>query len=152
MTVCFVIQPFDNARYDKRYRDCVQPAIVAAGFVPYRVDQDIAVQVPADAIQEAIRSADACLADITTDNPNVWLEIGLAIANGKPLVLICSEERRRLPFDVRHRNVVFYKTDSICDFEALRLGIEVRLASLLRREGTNGHVADERLSPSPAHR
>jgi hypothetical protein len=40
-------------------------------LAPYRVDRDPAVEVAIDAIEEGIRSATICLADITTDNPNV---------------------------------------------------------------------------------
>lgn len=35
MEICFVIQPFDSAKYDKRYDDIYRPAIEAAGFEPY---------------------------------------------------------------------------------------------------------------------
>ena len=30
MPTCFVIQPFDNGKYDKRYEDTFKPAIEAA--------------------------------------------------------------------------------------------------------------------------
>jgi hypothetical protein len=43
MTTCFVIQPFDSGKYDKRYADVYRPAIVDAGLEPYRVDKDPSV-------------------------------------------------------------------------------------------------------------
>lgn len=35
MPSCFVIQPFDGGRFDKRYANTFQPAIEAAGPDPY---------------------------------------------------------------------------------------------------------------------
>jgi len=78
MPTCFVIQPFDSAgKFDKRYKETFVPAIVAAGLEPYRVDQDARADVLITSIEDGIRSAASaavCLADITTDNPNVWYE------------------------------------------------------------------------------
>ena len=76
MPTCFVIQPFDRGAFDKRYDDTIAPAIAAAGLEPYRVDRDPRVVVPIDQIEEGIRASQACVADISTDNPNVWYELG----------------------------------------------------------------------------
>ena len=37
---CFVIQPFDQGPFDKRYDDVFAPAICDAGLEPYRVDRN----------------------------------------------------------------------------------------------------------------
>ncbi len=94
MTTCFVIQPFDSGKFDKRFTDVYKPAIEAAGLEAYRVDKDPSVLIPIDAIEEGIRKAEVCLADITTDNPNVWYELGFAFASRRPIVMVCSDERR----------------------------------------------------------
>jgi nucleoside 2-deoxyribosyltransferase len=93
MPTCFVIQPFDQGKFDKRYRQTFSPAIIAAGLTPYRVDEDAGVEVPIEAIEKGIQGATICLADITTDNPNVWYELGYAMAIGRQVVMICSTER-----------------------------------------------------------
>ena len=103
MPTCFVIQPFDKGPFEKRYDDVVVPAIKVAGLEPYRVDLDPSVSVPIDSIEAGIQSAELCLADISLDNPNVWFEVGYAIAAGKEVVFICSEDRTtKFPFDVQH--------------------------------------------------
>jgi hypothetical protein len=51
--LCFVIQPFDSGKFDKRFEDVYRPAIEAAGLDAYRVDLDPGVDVPIDAIKEA---------------------------------------------------------------------------------------------------
>ena len=50
MSVCFVIQPFDGAKFDKRFEDVYKPAIEAAGLGAYRVDTDPGVWVAICAI------------------------------------------------------------------------------------------------------
>jgi Nucleoside 2-deoxyribosyltransferase len=142
MGTCFVIQPFDGGRFDKRYEDVFAPAIRAAGLEPYRVDRDPAVSVPIDDIEAGIESSDVVLADVTTDNPNVWFELGYAIAAQRDVVLVCSDERQtRFPFDVQHRNIERYSTESSSDFESLRQKIESRIVATLKRSASMGRVA-----------
>ena len=132
--VVFVIQPFDAGPYDKRYKDVFEPAIRAAGLKPYRVDRDPAASVPVDEIENGIRRADVCFAEISTNNPNVWFELGYAIASGKEVVLVCSEHRKeKFPFDVQHRNIISYTTESKCDFVKLESEIAERLSALAQK-------------------
>ena len=122
MPRCFVIQPFDEGeRYDKRYEDVFAPAIEAAGLEPYRVDRDPSVRVPIDEIEQGIRASDVCLAEISTNNPNVWFELGFAIASKREVVMVCSDERTtHFPFDVQHRKITRYSTHSKSDYEQLQ--------------------------------
>ena len=129
---CFVIQPFDRGRFDKRYRDALEPALAQAGLAAYRVDKDPNAEVLIDAIEKGIRRAPICLADVTTNNPNVWYELGFAYAAGKPVILTCCDEREgELPFDVRHRNVIRYTSESASDFEELKREVTERATALL---------------------
>lgn len=137
MEICFVIQPFDNGKYDKRYKDIFSPAIEAAGFKPYRVDKDPSVSIPIEAIEEGIRKAAICLADITEDNPNVWYELGFAFASSIPTVMVCSEERKgEFPFDTKHRSILRYLVQSGSDFDRLR----EELATTLQARGKRDKV------------
>ena len=120
MSRCFVIQPFDKGKYDQRYYDHLKPAIEKAGLEAYRVDEDHSVTVPIEAIEKEISRSTICLADITEDNPNVWYELGYAFASDCPVVMICHAQRRsQFPFDIRHRKVIRYSTESKKDFETL---------------------------------
>jgi hypothetical protein len=72
------------------------------------------------AIEDGIRSAAVCLADITNDNPNVWFELGFSFAADWPVVMVCSDERTgKYPFDIQHRTVTRYKTEAQIDFKKL---------------------------------
>jgi hypothetical protein len=76
MAECFVIQPFDNDKYDRRFAETFKPAIEAAGLTPYRVDKDPAVNDLVQGIRDGIDRSVAVFAELTTDNPNVWFELG----------------------------------------------------------------------------
>ncbi len=121
MATCFIIQPFDSGKFDQRFDEIFKPALKRAGLEPYRVDQDPGVEIPIKAIEEKIVGADICLADISTDNPNVWYELGYAFASKRPVIMVCSDERGAgFPFDIQHRTVILYKSDSPSDFEKLK--------------------------------
>lgn len=138
MATCFVIQPFDSGKFDKRFEDVYRPAIEAAGLEPYRVDKDPGVSVVIDSIEEGIRQAAVCLADITADNPNVWYELGYAFASGRPVVMVCSDERtgKKYPFDIQHRSIIPYFADSPSDFIKLRESLTERIKALLAKGET----------------
>jgi hypothetical protein len=120
MEKCFVIQPFDNDKFDKRFEDIFKPAIEKANLDAYRIDKDLSVRIPIDEIEQNISDSALCFAEITTDNPNVWYELGFAFAKNKDVVMVCSDERKdKFPFDIQHRHVIKYSTSSKSDFETL---------------------------------
>ncbi|MBP5983419.1 MAG: hypothetical protein KA734_06830 [Fluviicola sp.] len=147
METCFVIQPFDNDKFDQRYTDIFEPAIRAAGLEPYRVDRDPSVRIPIEQIEEGIKSAKICFAEITLDNPNVWYELGFAFASGKDVVLV-TEERQKFPFDIQHRQVINYKTTSKSDYEKLEINIKDKLVALLGRQKSVKQIIDNPVKES----
>lgn len=144
MPTCFVIQPFDSGKYDKRFKDIYKPAIEAAGLEPYRVDYDPGVLVPIDSIEKGIRQAAICLADISADNPNVWYELGYAFASDRPVVMVCSEERtgKKYPFDIQHRSIIPYMADSPSDFDKLQESITAKLKAVSERSEVLDRIAE----------
>ena len=56
MAKCFVIQPFDRDKFDRRYEETFKPAIEAARYEPYRVDKDPSVEIPIEQIEKGIRA------------------------------------------------------------------------------------------------
>lgn len=135
MPMCFVMQPFDGGLFDKRYDDIFKPAIEAAGLTPYRVDRDPEVSIPIEQIEKGISESDLCFAEITTDNPNVWFELGYAIASRKQVCLVCSNERtKNFPFDVQHRAIITYETGSTSDYKKLGDKITARLKAIQNQQ------------------
>jgi len=150
MLDCFVIQPFDSGEFDKRFDDIVEPALKSAGLRAYRVDKDPSVDTLIDAIEEHITKAAICLADISTDNPNVWYELGYAFAVGRPVIMICSDKRgQKFPFDIQHRSIIIYRSESTSDFQQLERQISERAAALLKKSRTLEQVVEtEQIAPT----
>lgn len=148
MPTCVVIQPFDDGKFDKRFEDTYKPALEEAGLEVYRVDRDPGADVPIDTIEKRIREASICLADITTDNPNVWYELGYAFARGCFTIIVCSAERSgKLPFDIQHRNVIMYRSESKTDFDGLGKKITERAKELRKRSELRQFAASEQVAP-----
>ena len=138
---CFVIQPFDGGVFDKRYDSVFAPAIEAAGVQPYRVDRDPSVSIPIQDIENGIRDSIICFADITTDNPNVWFELGFALAIPKEVVLVCSNERAtKYPFDIQHRSIIQYDTGAPQDYSELQEKITERIKAILNKAEKIDHI------------
>lgn len=137
MKTCFVIQPFDKDKFDKRYNDIFEPAIKKAGYEPYRIDKDNSVLIPIEDIERGIRESSVCFAEISTDNPNVWYELGYAFSSGKNVIMICSEERiGKFPFDIQHRFIITYKTGSLSDFNELSDKITKKIKAIEHKNKT----------------
>ena len=137
MNKCFVIQPFDNGKFDKRYVDIFEPAIKKAEFEPYRIDYDLSVRIPIDDIEKGISESVICFAEITQDNPNVWYELGFAFACNKDVIMVCSDERLdKFPFDIQHRHIITYKTSSTSDFNNLEDTITRKIRAFQQKTKT----------------
>ena len=106
---CFVMQPFASPLgdyYEKIYR----PAIEKAGLRPVRADAEIfATGKIMDQVWSGINSAKVLVAELTSRNPNVFYELGLAHALKKPVVLVSAKEED-VPFDLQHIRVIYYET------------------------------------------
>lgn len=133
MKKCFVMQPFDNnGPYDQRYESVFEPAIAAASLKPYRVDNDPSVIIPINEIEKGIRNSTICFAEISTDNPNVWYELGYAHAVGRKVIMVCSDERKtKYPFDVQHYNIIKYEVKPSQGYDILKDNITKRLKSVI---------------------
>jgi hypothetical protein len=104
---CFVVQPF--ASPFGGYFDLIfKPAIEQAGMEAIRADAEIfGAGKIMDQIWRGIRDADVLVAELTSKNPNVFYELGLAHALEKPVVLVSSNQED-VPFDLRHIRVILY--------------------------------------------
>jgi hypothetical protein len=104
---CFVMQPFGKPHgdyYDKIFR----PAIEKTGLSPVRADNDIfATGKIIDQVLRGISQAKVLVAELTTRNPNVFYELGIAHALNKPVVMVSANEAD-VPFDLHHIRIIYY--------------------------------------------
>lgn len=149
MKKCFVIQRFDGGPYDRRFVETFAPAIEAGGASPIRADQVLGTRPIIDKIEAGLRETDIAFCDASEDNANVFLELGYALALHIPTVIVCDAGKRtRLPFDISHRPVLFYKTESQSDFEKLGASISdnIRAALLEIRQSSSAEAKLEQQS------
>lgn len=105
--IAFVIMPFAEP-IGGYYKKIYEPAIEKAGLKPVRADNEIfGTGKIMDQIWAGINSAKVLVAELTTRNPNVFYELGIAHALRKPVVLVSSNEKD-VPFDLNHIRVIYY--------------------------------------------
>jgi len=104
--LCFTIMPF-GGWFDTYYDGIYKPAIVAAGLEPRRADDLFRPSKVVDDIWDLTKRADVILADLTGKKPNVFYELGLAHAIGKPAILVV-DDLNDVPFDLRALRVIDY--------------------------------------------
>lgn len=104
---CFVVMPFAEP-HEGYYEMIYKPAIEKAGMKPVRADAEIfGTGKIMDQVWRGINAAKVLVTELTTRNPNVFYELGLAHALRKPVVLISSNEDD-VPFDLQHIRVIYY--------------------------------------------
>lgn len=102
----FVIMPF-SPPIDSYYEAIFKPALEAAGYTATRVDNLFDPRPIMLDIRDSIAEADLILCEMSGKNPNVFYELGLAHAIGKPAILVSNDESD-IPFDLRHVRVIIY--------------------------------------------
>lgn len=99
----FVIIQIGNDELDKLCRDCIFPAIVAAGLEPRRVDRHNEGGLLKSEIIRFIQTSDILIADLTNERPNVYLEVGYAMGIDKFKNLILTTKEDHFPDSPNHR-------------------------------------------------
>jgi hypothetical protein len=104
---CFVMQPFAPPLGDY-YEKVFKPAIEKAGLQPVRADAEIfGTGKIIDQVWRGIKTAKVLVAELTSRNPNVFYDLGLAHALQELVVLVSSNEAD-VPFDLHHIRVIYY--------------------------------------------
>jgi nucleoside 2-deoxyribosyltransferase len=106
---CFIVMPFGQEALQVVYEEFVKPTLIEKCHLDCERGDDVfGSNVIMDDILESIRKADIVLADLTGKNANVFYEVGICHALGKP-VLLLAQSIEDVPFDLRHRRVLLYE-------------------------------------------
>jgi hypothetical protein len=106
--IAFVVMPFEDG-FKPIFTDLIKPALEEAGYVVERADSFIDQRNILAVVVKKIAAADIVVADLTTLNPNVFYELGLAHALRRPTVMI-AQSMDSVPFDLRAYRVIVYST------------------------------------------
>lgn len=107
-----VLTPLDPP--GRRVQDTVSRALNEIGVSVLRFDDVEAGAIWANAVTDAIRSADFVVADLSRGNPNVLYEIGFAHALRKPtLILMSTDATATLPSDLVGSQYIVYEPNNL---------------------------------------
>lgn len=110
---CFVIMPISNqdgyesGHFNFVYEDIFKPAILKAGFKPYRADDSKSSSVIHVEIIKRLIEAPMAICDLSAKNPNVLYELGIRQAFDKPVVLVGDDDPSKI-FDIGNINTHIY--------------------------------------------
>lgn len=106
---CFVMMPFSEP-INSYYASIYVPAILDAGLTPVRADDLFRPSPIVSDLWQMIQESDVLFGELTTKNANVFYELGLAHAIGKPVVMV-SRTLDDVPFDLQQLRVLTYDND-----------------------------------------
>ncbi len=106
-TFAFVIMPFDPI-YKDIYQLGIKEACHKAGAYCERVDEQVYDEDMVERIYNQINKADFVIAELSSENPNVYFELGYARALNKRILHI-AKTGTKLPFDTSHYPHIKYQ-------------------------------------------
>lgn len=127
----FVAMQFSDP-YSEVYRDAVAPLVAEIGFEPLRIDDVHSPGIIINDILSNLEEASIVIAEVSERNANVYYELGIAHALGKPTVLMASKGTS-LPFDVGPHRCIFYE-NTIAGRARLQEALKKALSTILKRE------------------
>jgi hypothetical protein len=121
--------------FDEIYVEAIRPAVMRAGAVTIRADEEAFGGVVHKPIYERLILSDIVTIDITTANPNVMYELGVRHAARSKITILISASGEIMPFDFAYLQTIVYdcvnghiSPASIANFkEALSSNIEREL-------------------------
>jgi len=102
----FVAIPFTE-EMDDVYHYGIRAPVNAAGYLCERADLTPFTGDILERIKSRIETASLVIAELTTANPNVFLEVGYAWGKKRPTILLVRDAEK-LPFDVRGQRCLVY--------------------------------------------
>jgi hypothetical protein len=103
----FVLMPFSDALAPV-YKDHIANVAGRMSLTYARADDFFSAGEVIHDVWSGICNSDIIIADCTSKNPNVFYELGIAHAIGKPVILI-TQQSSDIPFDIGHIRYIAYE-------------------------------------------
>lgn len=137
---CFVLMSFAE-QYKEIYQEVYKPVCSKNGINCWRVDEISRPGSITRDIVEGILDADIVIADLTSKNPNVFYELGIAHSIGNKTIMT-SQSLQDVPFDIANYRVLLYE-QSIKGSKKLATDLEKAIGDLLAAlDRTNNPLQD----------
>lgn len=129
------------AEYHEVYEQVYKPVCHDNGFHCWRVDE---VDTPGSITKDIINGivdADLIIADLTSKNPNVFYELGIAHCTGNKTIMT-AQSTKDIPFDIGNYRVIVYE-QTITGGKKLYTRIDTAIKKLIKSlEQTNNPVQE----------
>jgi hypothetical protein len=127
----FIVMQF-SAPYDDVYKDAIKIVCDEFNLDAIRADEIYGPGLIIRDIVQRILESQIIIADISPSNPNVYFEVGYALALNKPIILLAERRPKDnpLPFDLSPFRVLFYD-NSIGGKSKLEEGLRNHLREIL---------------------
>jgi tetratricopeptide (TPR) repeat protein len=135
---CFVIMPFDR-RLTELYERAIVPALSAVGLEAARHDDLLMHESLNPYARSAITAAVLVIADLSVQEANVFFEMGIAHALGKPIVIL-SQDTSNVPFDLKHYRIFTYRLGDIKTYSRLRAQLEQAIRVIVNEQLNRGET------------
>jgi hypothetical protein len=126
---CLVLMPFKEP-FDTYFVSIIKPAVAAVRLESLRGDSLFRPSPIMADIWRMIQEAKVLVADLTEKNANVFYELGLAHAIGKPVVLL-ADNLNDVPFDLQSLRVIIYDKNDPAWGTELKASIAASLSETL---------------------
>jgi hypothetical protein len=127
----FIVMQFSSP-YNEVYSHVIKNICGELGVAPIRADEMYGPGIIIKDVIDQIARSQVVIADISPSNPNVYFEVGYALALDKPIILLAQRPvaGASLPFDLSAFRVLFYD-DSIGGKPMLEEGLRNHLREIL---------------------
>jgi hypothetical protein len=130
--ICFVLMPFDSL-FQTQYERVIRPAVEELGLKCIRGDEIYSKPNIMSDVWKSIRKSRLIIAELTNRNANVFYEIGLAHAIGKPIILLTRNEDD-VPFDLKSLRYRYYDVNDPFWGENLRDAIQSMIRNVVEQK------------------
>ena len=132
---CFVIAPIGESGSDTRKRSdqvlkhVIKPAVTSCGYEAVRADEIEKPGMITSQVIQHIVTDPLVVADLTENNPNVFYELAIRHALGKPFIHLI-EEGARIPFDVANTRTIYVDHRDLDSVDSAKNGIINQIKAL----------------------
>jgi hypothetical protein len=140
---CFVLMPFDES-FREVYTDVYKAVCTEHHIDCWRVDEISRPGSITRDIVEGILDADIVIADLTSKNPNVFYELGIAHSVGNKTIMT-AQSINDVPFDVANYRVILYQ-QSIAGARELKRKLGEAIRELLKALDQTNNPLQEAMS------
>ena len=140
----FVIMPFFVTLLPI-FEAHIKPVVNNLGYKCHRGDDLFTTNSVVEDIWQSIMQSSFIIANCTGRNPNVFYEIGIAHALGKETILL-AESIEDIPFDLRHRRVVIYSSNTTKELEQLDESLKKTIKSVSKKRTEDREYSYDRFN------